>query len=310
MKDGDIVINTVGPFYRHGTKVLAAAIEAKKNYVDICDDYDATRELLALHGEAKKAGITALINMGSSPGLVNVLAKYAADKLDQTDEINVSWCVHYAVSEGGAGAGLHGYHMINGNVPQFLDGKWIDVPGGSGAEVIEFPGCGTTECCYVGHPEPITLPLYIKGVKTVTNKGKVLPDWLWQNQLKLAGLGFAKEEMTRVHKELSVIPVEVTLRMEAEYCHGKDMGKPWGGYRVDVNGVKNANKVTYTYFLAPEVSCGAMSLATAGPCATGTLIVARVFPPEALEPQRFLSLLTKFGVDCYEIEEAPRKVKV
>ena len=317
MKGTDIVINAVGPFYRHGTKVLNAAIEARKDYVDICDDYDATRALLALDKEAKAAGITALITMGSSPGVVNVLARYGADKLEQTDEINVSWCVHYSAGEGGAGAGLHGYHMINGNIPQFLDGKWVDVPAGSGRQIIEFPRCGITECSYVGHPEPVTLPRFIKGVKTVTNKGKVLPDWLWQNELKLVELGFVKEEPVRVQRDLSVIPAEVTLRMEAEYNTGKDMGKPWGGFKVDVKGVKNDSKVTRTYFLAPEVSCGAMSLATASPCVAGTLMVARrevkekgVFPPEVLDPRRFLSLLAKLGVDCYELEQAVQKIEL
>ena len=198
MQEADMVVNAVGPFYRHSTKVLKAAIEAKKNYVDICDDYDATIALLALDGEAKEADITALINMGSSPGVVNVLAGYGADKLDQTDEINISWCVHYGAGEGGAGAGLHGYHMINGNIPQFLNGKLVNVPGGSGKEIVEFPGCGTTECSYVGHPEPVTLPRFIRGVKTVTNRGAVLPEWVWQNELRLAEMDFTREEMTRI----------------------------------------------------------------------------------------------------------------
>jgi len=310
IKDCDIVINTVGPFYRYETKVLAASIYAKKNYVDIADDYDVTEDLLALDQDAKKAGVTALINMGSSPGILNVLAKFGAEKLDQTNEINATWCVHYSFGEGGVGAGLHGYHMINGNIPQFLHGKWVDVPGGSGKEVVEFPGCGTTECCYVGHPEPVTLPRFIKGVKTVTNKGAVLPEWLWQNELMLAELGFGREEMTKVHSGLSVIPVEVTLRIEAMYNREKDMGKPWGGFRVDVKGVKSGGRVTNTYFIAPEISCGAMSLATAAPCAMGALMVARgefkkrgVFPPEALDPRRALFLLRNLGVDCYEIDK-------
>lgn len=43
MKDADIVLNTVGPFHVFGEKVVRAAIEAKTNLVDICDDWDATQ---------------------------------------------------------------------------------------------------------------------------------------------------------------------------------------------------------------------------------------------------------------------------
>jgi len=317
MKESDMVINMVGPFYRHGTKVLSAAIEAKKNYVDICDDYDAVRSLLALDGEAKNAGVTALITMGSSPGVCNVLAKYGADKLDQTNEINISWCVHYFAGEGGAGAGLHGYHMMSGNVPQYLDGKWVDVPAGSGEELIEFPGCGTTKCYYVGHSEPITLPHYIKGVKTVTNKGNILPEWIGDYERKLAQLGLTMEREMRIRAGLTVIPVEVLLRVEFEHHKDKDKGRIWGGFRVDVKGVKNSREASYIYFLPPEISCGAMSLSTALPCAVGALMVMRgefkdqgVSSPEALDPKKFLSLLAKRGMDCYEIERVPRRIEI
>jgi saccharopine dehydrogenase-like NADP-dependent oxidoreductase len=41
LKDYDVAVNCVGPFYKHGSKVLEACIQARVPYVDICDDYDA-----------------------------------------------------------------------------------------------------------------------------------------------------------------------------------------------------------------------------------------------------------------------------
>jgi saccharopine dehydrogenase-like NADP-dependent oxidoreductase len=67
-EDTDVVANFVGPYYLYGVKVIEAAIEAKADYVDINDDYDATRDVLALHKAAKNAGITAVTGMGASPG--------------------------------------------------------------------------------------------------------------------------------------------------------------------------------------------------------------------------------------------------
>ena len=81
VKGADVVLNCTGPFYKFAVPILKAVIESKINYVDVCDDVDTTFEILKLDGAAKKAGVTALIGMGSSPGATNVIAKFAADNL-------------------------------------------------------------------------------------------------------------------------------------------------------------------------------------------------------------------------------------
>ncbi|MCK4963675.1 MAG: saccharopine dehydrogenase NADP-binding domain-containing protein, partial [Dehalococcoidia bacterium] len=63
-----VVLNCVGPFYKYGPIIMKVVIESKVNYVDVCDDFDATEKLLAMDGDARKAGISALVGMGSSPG--------------------------------------------------------------------------------------------------------------------------------------------------------------------------------------------------------------------------------------------------
>ena len=40
MQDVDVVINTVGPFFKFGPPVLRMAIECQKHYLDICDDWE------------------------------------------------------------------------------------------------------------------------------------------------------------------------------------------------------------------------------------------------------------------------------
>ena len=49
-KEVDIVINTAGPFYKTAVPVARAAVEAKVNYIDICDDYEGTEILFNLSG--------------------------------------------------------------------------------------------------------------------------------------------------------------------------------------------------------------------------------------------------------------------
>ena len=77
IKEVDVIINCAGPFYKTAVAVARAAVEAGVNYIDICDDYEATEILFSsdIDQAAKEAGITVLTGMGSDPGTNNVLVK-------------------------------------------------------------------------------------------------------------------------------------------------------------------------------------------------------------------------------------------
>ena len=58
LKEADIVINCIGPFYKFAPKIINATITKGINYVDVCDDYDATEKLLDDYNKkAKDAGV-------------------------------------------------------------------------------------------------------------------------------------------------------------------------------------------------------------------------------------------------------------
>jgi saccharopine dehydrogenase (NAD+, L-lysine-forming) len=312
LKGGDLVVNTIGPFFIHGTKVIRAAIEARKDYVDIADDYDVTTELLSLDSEVKSAGITALINMGSSPGLLNVFARYGADKLDTVEEIHTAWATHYD-GGGGPSAGSHAFHMLDGDVPQYIDGQWVKVPAGSGVEKINFP-IRQIECFYVGHAEPITLPRYIKGVRTVTNKGVIIPEWISYDILKMMELGLRGTNPIKIRGENYVIPHEVAMRLQAIYFQERDLGKAEGGFKTTVKGTRNGDEVTYIYDLPPEMAREKTAKTTAHSAVTGILMVIRglhkirgVSPPERLDADKFLGIITNLGISYCETEVLSRK---
>ncbi len=323
IKECDLVVNCVGPFYRFGNKVLRAAIEAKKNYVDLCDDPDPMLEMFELDAMAKEAGITALVGMGSGPGISNLFCKYFGDKLDRVDKIHTYWCVHLTSSGGGVGAGLHGWHMLTGMVPQFLNGKLERVPAGSGAEMVEFPD-GTAECYYLGHPEPVMLPRYFKDVKEVTNKGTMLPTWATKDLIKLIEMGFDTDETQAVKRDSFIVPSEVGLTMHSRYLARKreELGKPWAGHKYEVIGEKDGKTVTYsvTRRQGSPYEGGKMELLTAIPANVGTLMLAReeitkkgvVTPEESVDAACFITRVTEdFGepfivtetvTNTYEIE--------
>lgn len=78
----DVVVNTIGPFFRFGLPVLTAALRAGCHYLDICDDWEPTQEMLDLHETAARSRVTAIVGAGASPGITNLLAVVAARELD------------------------------------------------------------------------------------------------------------------------------------------------------------------------------------------------------------------------------------
>lgn len=161
MRDCDLVVNTVGPFFRFGVPTLATAIETGRDYVDICDDPQPTLEMLAMGERAKAAGVTALIGMGASPGIANLLAVLAGRQLDTVETMLTGWNVVAAQPGPGAdhqtsAALLHAMRQISGTIPLTRDGTVVQRPA---LEQIRFdyPGIGPGIGRSFGHPEAVTL---------------------------------------------------------------------------------------------------------------------------------------------------------
>jgi saccharopine dehydrogenase (NAD+, L-lysine-forming) len=62
VKEHDVALGFIGPFYMFEKDIIAACIEAKVNYVSICDDYDAYLQAVSLYENAKTAGITVTLD--------------------------------------------------------------------------------------------------------------------------------------------------------------------------------------------------------------------------------------------------------
>jgi lysine 6-dehydrogenase len=88
-KGYDVVVNcahTPGGY----VATTRAALEAEANYLDLTSSGDQP-EQRKLHDEFKKKGITAILDMGTAPGLSNIMAVYCMNKLDKTDSIDYYW---------------------------------------------------------------------------------------------------------------------------------------------------------------------------------------------------------------------------
>lgn len=168
MQAADVVLNSAGPFFRFGVPILTAAIKNGKHYCDICDDFQPTLDMLALHEQAAQRGVTAIIGLGASPGISNLLAAKAASALDRVDSLVTAWKLSGAANtddgfleeqtaSGPDAAAVHLVHCISGTIQVVRDGAMQDVPPLE-QFTIDYPGVGELDIWSLGHPEAVTLP--------------------------------------------------------------------------------------------------------------------------------------------------------
>jgi len=305
IKGVDVVVNCAGPFYKTAVAVARAAVEAKVNYIDICDDYEAAQILFAsdIDAAAKQAGITVLTGMGSDPGTNNVLVKWYADRLDRVDEIYLYWVV--SIAELAGAAWDHSLHMVLGKIPQYIDGKLVEVDGGGGEEVEHFlDPLGECLISYVGHPQPITIPRYIKDVKTVVIKGALIPVWVDRLIKEQKDMGLLGNEPVDV-KGTKVVPYDLALKLWNTIPEGRDNGPAASGLKVIVKGERQGKQVTYTADIVGRMAPGTglpASIAALMMDAGEVTVKGVVAPEGCIDPDRFLAELLKRGARIHQTE--------
>lgn len=311
IRGADAVASAIGPFYEFGPKTAKAAIEAGVSYVDIDDDYDATKATLEMDDEAKKAGVVVIVGLGWTPGITNVCARYGASKLEQVDEIDIAWAGTAADSSGHAVL-YHVWHALSGMVPMYLNGEWREVPAGSEGKMYDFPQpVGGVQCFYCGHPEPVTMPRFLKGIKAVTIRGTFYPEFLSEAVAAITQLGLTSTEPIMVGA-VSISPRDfITAYTESIEDIFRIGVEPSSGTWVEVRGHKGGNPTHYTYRAADR-----MYKQTGIPASVGAQMIARgdiktkgVLAPEAcIEPEPFFAELAKRNIAIYETEQTTVKL--
>ncbi len=303
----DLVVNCIGPFYKTVKIILAQVISAGINYVDVCDDVDVTLDIFSLDEQAKKAGITALIGMGSSPGATNLLAKFAADHLlDETHMVDI-FHAHGGEPVEGEGVIGHRFHCMSIDIPMFLDGeltyvKFFEEGGKALRQTFDFPALGNDIKVYpYPHPEQVTIPKYIK-LKQVTNRGTVLPDAYYSLTKDVCKAGLASREPVMVNGQ-SVIPYDFAMayiiRERERILKETDFGSQRGCCTVVATGEKDGKYCEYRFHMASRSQ--ALGEGTGIPVAMGAILMQQgkiiekgVLPPEGcVNPVDFIELITK-----------------
>jgi len=71
-------------------RVMDIALAIRSHYCDLGGLFHITRQQLRRDAEFKRAGLLALCGIGSAPGIVNIMARAGADRLDRVEEIHIA----------------------------------------------------------------------------------------------------------------------------------------------------------------------------------------------------------------------------
>jgi len=315
LRGADVALAAVD--YVYNIPIIRACIAEKVHYADLGGLFHVTRESLALHSEAEAAGITAILGMGGTPGITNILARLAADKLDRVESIKVELgCSDTTPSQAPLVAPYSIRTILDEFTKQpqvFQDGAWHPQAPLSGQEEMIFPlPVGRATAIYSLHSECATFPLSFqdKGIRYVSFKIAFPSDFLTKLKF-LVDLGFGSNEPINV-RGAKVSPREVLARLlemtpveevEPQDC---DVLRVVTCGMTDNQQVEIINQVVVLPYRRWGISAGALDtgvpLAIAGRMlANGEITKRGAFGPElCVPPEPFLRELAKYDMHVTE----------
>ena len=309
-----LVVSAVLP--RFNLAVMDAALRARSNYLDLSAGED---DQLARDPEWKKAGLLAVNGMGEDPGISNVFARYAADRLDEVETIRVR-DGEYSESEEFPLACLFSTETFIEEAVSparyFEKGAWKQLPAWSNREVYPFPDpVGPLPIYNMSHEEVDTLPRYIgKGVRLVDFKLAV-PDAVRRDLEFLHRIGMTRRDAVRVRGgEVTPLAVLSAVLPQPADLGGRIRGA--ASVLVEVEGRREGRRLRHilhaamthdeafrrqrvtgtAYLTGTGAAVGALAIATGLVRATGAI------PPEMLEPEPILALLDELGIKTHRQE--------
>jgi lysine 6-dehydrogenase len=148
LRDADVALSAVPYFFN--VAITEAALEAGTHLCDMGGNTDVVREQLTYDAQAQAAGISILPDCGMGPGLVNVLAVYAIELLDEIDEVTIydgglpqhpepPWNYQLTFHINGL------TNEYDGDVWLLRGGEIISVDALSECQMVTLPGLGTLE---------------------------------------------------------------------------------------------------------------------------------------------------------------------
>ncbi len=299
----DVVVN--GLPWKYDLPVTKACVEVGVNGLDVSTEED----LWSYDAEAKGKDVVFIPGVGATPGITNAMAKQAANRMDEVDDIQINFAAFRspAPAPGLLITFLWEFHPKTESRVYYENGEFIWTGPFEGLKMIEFPGqIGEQEVCYIPHPETRTMPKSL-GAKKVSVRGCFPPHAMKIGRVML-DWGLYSDEKVSI-KGIEASPFDIMFDLLLEVPETKETPIWAYGLVVDVFGKLDGKSVkdrlwsehppqeewggsaAYYKNIAIPLSIGASMITDGEVSARG------VVPPEsAYDPDRFFEELGKRGI--------------
>ncbi len=315
-KGCELIVNALPPEFN--MTVMDACLETKAHYQDLASGpardmgfIPAIERQLGRSAEFEQAGLAALTNTGSAPGMANVITREACDLFESVETIKI--CVYDGIWSNKFTPFWWSPETAFGDMAAegviYEDKQFKTVPPFNNPEMMEFKYLGPRLMFDHEHEEPVTMGLlsdkYLKGVENVYFRfggpGCELARHFWK-------MGLLSEEAIDI-KGQKVVPMDVVRKLtppapkyknEIKAVLEEGMASEENAFLVRVDGIRNGKKARVdAYFMGPGLTdsfkLAGISHETygTGQCAflfskmfvNGIISTRGVFPPEALNAE-------------------------
>ena len=297
-----------------------AALEAGVNYTDLAGSQK--EEQLALNRPFKEKGITAVLCMGTAPGMSNIMAAFAVEKLDSVESIEIKDVCANMVSHKEHSRPLHWGFAIesildefHNQAPVMQNGEIKLYPARSLPETVAFkPPVGPSHVAVTAHSEVYMFSRSFgdKGLKDASWKIGFEPEFEEKMRF-LCALGFGSPDAINVDGQ-RVSPRSVLLHLLKNQAPETKTAPDFRGHMLLVaKGEEAGKKVEYTITEYASSALtermqqrGALSSYRTGVyagvitmmLARGQILKKGVFYPEAcVPPEAFIKEAVRFGIE-------------
>ena len=293
MKAHTVVINAMPE--RWSIFVTKMAIQAGANLIDLTSS--DTEKRLTLHEEAREAGCTILTGCGLAPGLTNILAGRAVNRMDYTEEIiaRVGGIPQHPRPPLDYSIVFSFESVIEDCTTDAIalrDHRIVKLPALSEVDQVHFEGLGTLESFVTNGLGTMPYVMAEKGVASIVEKTFRYPGFA-DKMMLLRDLGlFDEQEISLEGGKAS--PREMVTYVLNEKLH-KEEDRDLVVFRLTAKGILNGKKIEHqfemvdTYDEVENVS--AMARTTAYP----TNILARMVAEGVINERGVLPLETAVG---------------
>lgn len=299
----DVVLN--GLPWKFDLVVTRACVEAGVSGLDVSSeesqwDYD---------GAAREKGILFVPGVGATPGITNVMARWAVDQLDEVDSIHISFAAFRcaAPAPGLLTTLLWEFDPTTESRVYYQDGRFHRAGPFEGSRKVRFHDpIGEQEVVYIPHPETRTMPRSL-GARAVSVRG-CFPPHVMRLAPAMLEAGLYGQQPVRICG-VQTTPLEAMHELLLQLPESKETPLWAYGLVVEVHGRQDERERTivlendhphpdqwggpaaYYKNIAIPLSIGAQAIAR------GEVRSRGVVPPEtAFAPVPFMDRLAARGI--------------